>query len=140
MNRQIELPNFLNPDETKCKCGCGLEVSPKILILVQAFSFYLSRIMNGAIRIDVHSGARCPKHNADEGGEKDSQHVPGLALDVIFMCQSPDAQWFQLNNSDVAKLATQSGLFTGIGLKRYIVEGKNLVHLDCRPGNHIAIW
>lgn len=139
-DRVVILPNFRNPNETKCKCGCGLEVEPAILILVQAFIFFLVRKFKCRISFEVHSGARCPKHNKDEGGEDNSQHVKLCALDGCFFMVSEDGKRTQISNATIAKLAIESYLFTGIGYQSYVKQGKNLVHLDCRTGYKTCIW
>ena len=129
------LKNFTNPEETKCKCGCGLQVKDKIMILLQAFIYILEFVYGGTITCVVNSGARCPKHNAAEGGALDSQHPHLCAVDCKFFLGKK-----QLNNSEIATHAVNSRLFTGVGWKRYITQGLNLIHLDCRTGNRIAKW
>jgi uncharacterized protein YcbK (DUF882 family) len=139
MNRQIELPNFLNPDETKCKDGCGLDVGFEILIRIQAFIFILARKFNGSVSCQVNSGARCLKHNRDEGSADTSQHLKLTAIDCIFFLKK-NGKRTQIDNIQVATTAVESKLFTGVGYLRYVKSGDNLVHLDCRTGNKICVW
>lgn len=63
--------------ETACKCGCGLNITPK-------FHFILNQIrLEYGKPIVVLSGARCPEHNAKIGGAKKSSHIEGLAVDLM---------------------------------------------------------
>ena len=62
--------------EFACKC-CGKNEIQQVLIdLVQKIRDKL-----GA-PIHINSGYRCPKHNAEVGGVKNSTHVRGLAADL----------------------------------------------------------
>lgn len=132
--RTVTLPNFTREDELKCKCGCGMDVQPALLIALQAFIFFLSRVFQCPVRLIPSSGARCQSRNdATEGHAQFSYHLKALAVDGVFQMQTKEGSWRQIDNSDVGALANKSGLFTGIGYMRYKAEGKNLVHLDIRP-------
>lgn len=70
----------------------------------------------------VTSGYRCPVHNANVGGVRNSQHVAGTAADIYCPGVSVD---------ELADMATEIG-FDGIG--RYY--GQGFVHVDCRDGGN----
>jgi len=60
-----------------CKCGCGLNnISP---ILTQKIDD--AREL-AKVPFVVNCGTRCPKHNKEEGGESNSSHLRGLAIDI----------------------------------------------------------
>jgi uncharacterized protein YcbK (DUF882 family) len=65
--------------------------------------------------ITIISGYRCPKHNTDEGGVDDSQHVQGTATDIQVKGMSPETVQNECED------------FNGLG--RY----KNFTHVDSRP-------
>lgn len=65
--------------------------------------------------ISIVSGYRCPVHNAQVGGAKNSQHLAGQAADLKpGLCRAPEAE--------------RAG-FRGIGVCKGWV-----VHVDVRPG------
>ena len=59
-----------------CKCCGVILVSPK---LIGRYSRLIELVTPSTIRI--HSGYRCPKHNAEVGGSPWSRHMRGEALD-----------------------------------------------------------
>jgi zinc D-Ala-D-Ala carboxypeptidase len=61
-----------------CKCGCGYnKISP----------FLVSRLNEArekaGIPFNIISACRCSKHNAEEGGEINSAHLTGEAVDIM---------------------------------------------------------
>src|SRR3972149_4600740 len=122
--RKIELPNF-GITEGQCKCGCGLVLADRIVLKVQAFIFFLERKYGSKFRVITTSGARCQKHNKDEGGVPDSRHLYCDAIDGIFQYRTKAGTWTQLTNETAAKDAQSTGLFGGIGMKKYQEQGKN---------------
>lgn len=128
--RTVPLPNFA-PTEGACKCGCGGQLGDEILTRLQCFIWILEQHAGNGVKCIINSGFRCEKHNASVGGAAESQHLSGCAVDVVFL----RANGAQIDNQDVAALARHSGLFSGIGYIEYAKRGKNLVHLDCRPGS-----
>jgi uncharacterized protein YcbK (DUF882 family) len=64
------------PSETKCKCGCGLDIQDSLRDA-------LNRMRNDfGFPLHVVSGARCAAYNKKVGGAKHSQHLKGLAADI----------------------------------------------------------
>lgn len=70
----------------------------------------------------VTSGYRCPVHNTNVGGVRNSQHVAGTAADIYCPGVSVD---------ELADMAAEIG-FDGIG--RY--HGQGFVHVDCRDNGN----
>jgi hypothetical protein len=67
-------------DEFKCKCGkCDpVLVDDQLIIYLQKIRDHFGK------RVNVNSGYRCAKHNADPkvGGSPSSHHVKGMAADI----------------------------------------------------------
>lgn len=136
--RTIETENF-SEREGECKCGCGMQLGDKIVLLLQAFVHVVERNVDAEVECIINSGARCPKHNKAEGGATDSRHLHGDAVDVIFRRRNGGVT-VQIPNTVIAKLAISSGLFGGVGSIQYQRESRNLVHLDARPGDNVTVW
>jgi uncharacterized protein YcbK (DUF882 family) len=105
------------------------------MLRLQAFIRALEVVAGEGVKCQINSGFRCSAHNAKVGGAADSRHLHGDAVDVVFFRKDG----VQIENQDVASVARHSMLFTGIGYLDYAKKGKNLVHLDCRPGA-LVIW
>lgn len=73
----MKLKHF-REDEFKCKCGCGMDVHLSLKILADA-----AREESG-VKYVISSGARCKKHNEDEGGKPTSSHLKGMAIDIKY--------------------------------------------------------
>jgi uncharacterized protein YcbK (DUF882 family) len=72
--------------------------------------------------ITVNSGYRSPKHNANIGGAKRSQHLLGTASDIVILGYSPS----QVAEA-IEHLIDEGKMLQG-GLKAY----KSFVHYDIR--------
>lgn len=112
-------PHF-SKKEFACKC-CG-QNGPIDLALVD--SLEVLRVLVGK-PIIITSGYRCPKHNAEIGGAKNSQHTKGTAADI----KSPGATPLEL-----FALAAQIPAIKGLGL----YEG--WVHIDVRDAPRRVVW
>lgn len=104
--------NFLR-SEFACKCGCGFDRID--LLLVDNLQRLRDRIKQP---IAINSGCRCTKHNAKEGGKRESFHLTGKAADIRALGGMTAAQ--------LHAEAEKSQLFNGIGKYRMFV------HLDTR--------
>ena len=61
---------YIKKHEVECKCGCGaINVSQSLIDRLNTV-----RILTGR-RIDFNSICRCPIHNKNERGTKDSAHL-----------------------------------------------------------------
>ena len=139
MKRLAECRNY-SRDELRCRCGCGLDVTDSFVIALQAFIAILERKLMTKVRHVVSGGARCKKHNDEEGGKPDSRHVHQDAVDGTYD-KLVGEKWEQIPNAVIAAEARRSGLFGGVGYKQYADAGENLVHLDGRPGRWpAATW
>lgn len=75
----------------------------------------------------ITSGFRCQKHNDAIGGEKNSMHMRGIAVDIA--CSSPQAY-------TIVSLAAKHG-FRGIGVSQ---KGySRFVHVDTRD-TPAVVW
>lgn len=139
MKRIAECRNY-SRDELRCRCGCGLDVTDELAIAMQAFVALLERKLARRVRHIVTSGARCERHNDQVGGESNSKHILGHAVDGVFEQQLDGSTWERIPNSAIAAEARRCGLFGGVGFKLYADQGRDLVHLDVRPGWPAATW
>lgn len=113
---------YFSEDEVKCHCGCGYGmdvVNDTLLNLLDQ----LREAVGGPLYVSCM--CRCPDHNAEVGGVRNSQHVRGNAADVIV----PDG-W---TVDQLADAAINVG-FTGVG--RYYDSG--FVHVDVRDYGEVG--
>lgn len=76
INWSLYSPEF-KKSEFDCKCGCGLNLTqPSFLDRL-----YKARKLAN-VAFSLSSATRCPKHNKNEGGEDDSSHLTGWAVDI----------------------------------------------------------
>lgn len=99
--------------EVNCKCGCGL--IPQKAMLEK---FDQLREAYGK-PIAITSGARCEKHNKKIGGSKNSNHVKGLAMDLL---RTDALEDFILKNLDVLDIYIEDLAYT-----------KNWIHVAIVP-------
>jgi hypothetical protein len=72
--------------EFECKCG----KCPETLVNMDHIK-KLQQLRNDlGCSITISSGYRCPTHNINEGGEKNSQHTKGNATDIVVSGMAPD--------------------------------------------------
>lgn len=132
--RAVDLPNYRD-DEGICSCGCGKASGDEIMMACQALCRILSRRYNGAgIQHRITGGARCKRKNeATIGSAQYSYHLIGAALDGTFWWRDIPSgpAWAMIPCDEVAKVAVASGLFGGVGHRKY---KEAFVHLDTRPG------
>lgn len=72
--------DFFHPSEFQCRCGCGKgfeDMDPAFLekLLVARWHADVPFVLSSAFR--------CHKHNAKVGGEPNSAHLYGMAVDII---------------------------------------------------------
>lgn len=107
-------------EQTECACKCcgklpenGMD--PNLMDLADAL-----RRRFGPLT--ANCAYRCPEHNAEVGGEIDSQHLYGTAMDI-------DASEYGVEA--IASAAEELGA-DGVG--RYSPSQGNFVHIDTRSG------
>jgi uncharacterized protein YcbK (DUF882 family) len=110
---------FFNKNEFNCRC-CGKHIISANLVL----KLDLARELAETPFI-ITSGYRCPKHNQEVGGVKNSAHVLGLAVDIAV----PD---------NVARLNILRGLIIA-GFRR-IGLGKDFIHADVDKSKPNNLW
>lgn len=136
-HRLVELKNVLD-NEGYCSCGCGKGCTPELLVTLQAFVYVLERKYGLKTRV-FWSGARCQKKNdATKGAAQYSLHLTGEAADCRFE-QYDGARWEKIPSVQVAALAISSGLWGGVGYKKYLPKPGH-VHLDVRSGKNPVVW
>lgn len=79
----MKLSEHLDSTEVACRCGCGFGTHAGDLKQSVIDLFEQARAHFGNLPIVVVSGCRCPTHNEDVGGVRNSAHTEGLALDLL---------------------------------------------------------
>lgn len=103
--------------EFECNCGCKSDtVDVELIMLCETVREFVG------VSIIPNSGHRCFKHNYDEGGQPDSQHVLGKAADLPV--PNPSKVYKMLNEKFPNKY--------GFGLYA------TFIHVDCR--SKLARW
>lgn len=69
---------YFGEDDFKCRCGCGMDVTDDLKLLVFKMREYAQ------VPFVITSGARCETHNLFVGGKENSAHVRGLAVDIAY--------------------------------------------------------
>jgi len=120
---------YFTMSELACKCGrpdCRHKTLDDIAD-ARSMSFFhsLSDLRHElGVPITVHSGMRCPVHNAEIGGAPDSAHIYDVAADV----SSRGCMWY-----DIANLAEAQACYSGI----IVYPAQGFVHLDQHPTAHV---
>lgn len=115
--------DYFKEHEFRCKCGvCYSSVVMDKRLLV-ALDRMRSRFGKPIV---INSGIRCPEHNREEGGIKNSSHLSGKAADIRV---ETDRDRFKL-----------IGLAIEYGIPR-IGIGSGYLHLDFdKDKNYPRIW
>ncbi len=105
---------YFTPGEFACKCGCGCDtqVDPRLLRLADQVRGHF-----GAPCI-VSSGVRCEKRNKKVGGEVNSRHLQGKAMD------------FRIEGSSATKTLAYVQSLPDVRYA-YAID-KNYVHMDVK--------
>jgi len=118
--------------EFACQDGCGFDtVDYETVAVMQRLRNELTSHFGREVRIQITSGCRCSKHNAEIGGAPHSQHILGRACDfkVFFIDTGEQVDWDFVAD----KL---NDMFNGkYGIGRY----SNRTHFDTRT-NGPARW
>lgn len=112
---------YFKESEFKCKCGCdtmpqGQPNDELIDILCEIREHFGKPLV-------IHSGYRCPTHNAKVGGAKSSRHIKGDAVD--FHIEG-------VKTNDVYNWVVSK--YDNYGIARKIIKDpfKGFVHFDTR--------
>lgn len=106
---------YFKESEFTCKCGCGL--NNMNLAVVKIADKVREHFGSPAI---VTSGTRCQKHNKEVGGESNSRHLQGKAIDMYVKGVS--------GKDLLAYLKTLVN--TGELRYTYLITGSNACHFD----------
>lgn len=118
--------------ELACKDGTAYPLKWQTSRAVPlAAAFEAIRHACGGRPISVLSAYRTPEHNRRIGGAKHSQHVEGRALDLRPPAGYDVSEFYRVV-SDLARSSVPS--IRGIG------KYQTFVHIDIRPGAHLALW
>ncbi len=72
----------ISKKEIECKCGCGKnDINPKIISAWQRVADVISYRIGKKCTLIITSGLRCKAHNKAVGGNINSKHVLGDAID-----------------------------------------------------------
>lgn len=127
-----DLTKNLSRHEFACKCGCGFDtVDFELAHTIQESAYYFTAVDGINVMIQITGPNRCVKHNADEGGADDSQHIYGRAADYKLFNRVTGKQIDPDRVADYLE-KNHSGSF---GVGRY----NNRTHLDTRT-NGPARW
>lgn len=122
-----DLTKNFSRQEFACHCCGGLPINwaseevPPLAAALQELRDY------AGAPIQVVSGYRCPEHNREVGGAKNSQHVLGKAADIRIPGKSVQ---------EIYSLACGVEAFEEGGIGVYPDQG--FVHVDVR--GHMARW
>lgn len=120
-------PNFAWA-EFGCRCGlCDVSsFPPAVKRSLGRLALALQSLRDKVGPLRITSGYRCRQHNAAVGGAKDSQHVLGLAADIVSRTHTP---------AQLAEAAETIPAFGMGGIGTY----PSWVHVDVRT-NGQARW
>jgi uncharacterized protein YcbK (DUF882 family) len=115
------MPKHFSDKELACRhCGVN-ETKPALHALLER----IRAVYGKPIRIN--SAYRCSEHNLKIGGSPNSQHVTGLAADLM-----------PINGGSLKELFEAARACDPKGLGLYIDE--NFVHVDVRAEKRLASW
>ena len=120
-----DLSKNFSRSEFECKCGCGeAEVSPLLIEKLHRIRDYTGE------PVRITSGGRCETHNAAVGGAKNSQHLLGLAADIV-------VSWWPADDllRLLRVLVRANALYVGYAYK----ISKNAVHIDVREPESLTV-
>ncbi len=118
-NINWECVRFFSEDEFNCSCCDNNSVGRELILKLD-----LARELAETPFV-ITSGYRCPKHNKEVGGVKESAHVKGLAVDIAV-------------SDNVARLNILKGLIIA-GFRR-IGIGKDFIHVDIDKSKPNNLW
>ncbi|SHI09889.1 Peptidase M15 [Pantoea sesami] len=80
-----DLSKNFSRSEFACRCGCGFDdISSELIVVLEGVRLHFGS------PVKITSGCRCEKHNASVGGAPKSQHVQGIAADIVVAGISSD--------------------------------------------------
>lgn len=121
-----DLTKNISRHEVTCKCGkCSYQsIDYQTLMMVQGACDYFSDKLGKQVTLIISSGQRCPVHNENEGGAKNSYHLQGGAIDH-YIKEVPRQELYNY-------YCTRYPKRFGFGL--YLNKNTPFVHADSRSG------
>jgi len=116
--------------EITCKCGdCDLDtIDHEIVEIWQDICDYFTHKYRGIRAVlDISSGCRCPSHNHNVRGYKNSQHLYGKAIDGSIVIKFPDGVYTPVTSLEIYEYVGAK-FPNSLGLGIY----DKFVHIDCR--------
>ncbi len=112
-----DISAHFNRQEFACRCGCGFAVVDKKLNEV------LEDIRNHFnMPLIINSACRCPDYNEKVGGAKQSQHVLGMAADIVVMNVHPDRVFGYIKKAHKACSTGRYNSFTHIDVRNVVAH------------------
>ncbi len=88
----MQISKHFNREEFTCNCGCKFEsVDKQLLDILEELRYEFKQ------PITINSACRCESYNAIIGGSKNSQHVKGMACDIVIKGVEPYTVYAYLN-------------------------------------------
>jgi len=115
----MKLSEHFSDTEFACQCCGDLIVDARLVMALEE----MRRITDTPIRLI--SGYRCKRHNAEVGGEIDSQHMSGRAADIAS----------RAGVDRMREIARGVAWVNGIGYD----PARGMLHIDVRTGKR-AEW
>ena len=127
-----KLSEHFTEDEFRCPCCKMLTLAMPLVTALEELRELVSKARGKDTALQITSGYRCPKHNAAVGGSPKSEHVSGIAADVVL----PKGVLLK----DFYAMADSINKFKDGGVGIYPSEGKTtgFIHVDVRNGR--ARW
>lgn len=117
----MQLTENFNLNEFQCKCGCKMPYTVEKNIIQLADNLQVLRdYLNKPIKLT--NSFRCPTHNKNVGGVKNSQHLLGIAADIKVKGLSPSEV------ADAVEYLMENDKFKMGGVGRYTT----FTHIDIR--------
>ena len=109
-----DISQHFDRHEFACHCGCSFDaVSPALIAVLEDVRQHFD------VPVIINSGCRCESHNKKVGGVPDSQHVQGIAADIVVSGRTPALVADYLERKYPGKY----------GIGRY----SKFTHIDVRP-------
>ena len=128
----MKVSKYFSKHELACKC-CGKLPTENGVITEEAYNAFLTKLDDHRDAIGFpytpNSAYRCYQHNQDVGGEMDSKHLKGVAVDIP--CNGEKA-------AKVIEAAIRLG-WKGIGVYQSGGMGSRFVHIDYGR-DQFAMW
>ncbi|MBU9866803.1 D-Ala-D-Ala carboxypeptidase family metallohydrolase [Rahnella aceris] len=79
-----DLSEHFSRQEFACRCGCGFcDIDPALVPVLEELREHFGQ------PVTINSACRCLVHNQNEGGAAHSQHLLGMAADIVVKNRTP---------------------------------------------------